>query len=300
MELDKVRINHGFWKKRKDLNINSSFYAVLNSFKKSGRIRALTNEHYSNQKPHIFWESDLAKLMEGAFFTMQQKKNKKLLEICNLIIDKIISNQEKNGYLNFYFSFHEPKNKFTNLRDRHELYCAGHLLESAIEHCKATGDKRFFNSIEKYIDHIISIFGKAKGKKRGYPGHQEIELALIKAYNFTKKKKFLDLAAYFIDERGTDNKNNKHYFIEERKKILKKEVDFNPSNLPASIRDFLNFGPDPHGTTSGKLGDLQGSVFRDLEYWQSHLGPINQNTAEGHSVRALYMFTAMADLARIN
>ena len=97
MELDKVRINHGFWKKRKDLNINSSFYAVLNSFKKSGRIRALTNEHYSNEKPHIFWESDLAKLMEGAFFTMQQKKNKKLLEICNLIIDKIISNQEKNG-----------------------------------------------------------------------------------------------------------------------------------------------------------------------------------------------------------
>ena len=154
MELNKVRINHGFWKKRKDLNIKSSFYAILNSFEKSGRIRALTNEHYSNEKPHIFWESDLAKLMEGAFFTMQQKKNKKLLEICNLIIDKIISNQEKNGYLNFYFSFHEPKNKFTNLRDRHELYCAGHLLESAIEHCKATGDKRFFNSIEKYINHI--------------------------------------------------------------------------------------------------------------------------------------------------
>ena len=141
---------------------------------------------------------------------------------------------------------------------------------------------------------------KQKEKKRGYPGHQEIELALIKAYNFTKKKKFLDLATYFIDERGTDNKNNKHYFIEERKKILKKEVDFDPSNLPASIRDLLNFGPDPHGTTSGNLGDLQGSVFRDLEYWQSHLEPINQNTAEGHSVRALYMFTAMADLARIN
>ena len=69
MELDKVRINHGFWKKRKDLNINSSFYAVLNSFKKSGRIRALTNEHYSNEKPHIFWESDLAKLMDCLLYT---------------------------------------------------------------------------------------------------------------------------------------------------------------------------------------------------------------------------------------
>ena len=77
MDLNRVKINDGFWKKRKDLNINSSFYAVLKSFKKSGRIRALTNKHYRNEKPHIFWESDLAKLMEGAFFTMQQKKNKK-------------------------------------------------------------------------------------------------------------------------------------------------------------------------------------------------------------------------------
>jgi len=300
MELDKVKINKGFWKNRKELNINSSFYAILNSFEKSGRIRALTNENKQSEKPHIFWESDLAKLMEGAFFTIQQKQNSKLLKICNIIIDKIISNQEKNGYLNFYFTFHEPKNKFTNLRDRHELYCAGHLLEAAIEHCKATGDKRFFNSIEKYIDHIILIFGKEKGKKRGYPGHQEIELALIKAFNFTKKKKFLDLATYFIDERGSNNNNKNHYFIEERKILQKIENDFDPSKLPSWIRDFVGFGPDPHGTTSSGLGDFQGKVFRDLQYWQSHLKPINQTTAEGHSVRALYMFTAMADLARIN
>ena len=300
MELSKVKINQGFWKKRKDLNIKSSFYAILNSFEKSGRMRALKNKNIKTEKPHIFWESDLAKLMEGAFFTMQQNKNKKLLNICDSIIDKIISNQEKNGYLNFYFSIHEPKNKFTNLRDRHELYCAGHLLESAIEHCKATGDNRFFNAIEKYIDHIGSIFGKEKGKKRGYPGHQEIELALIKAYEYTKKKKFLDLASYFIDERGSTNKDNKHYFIEERKKLQKNEENFDPSNLPSWIRDFVGFGPDPHGTTSSNQGDFQGKVFRDLEYWQSHLKPIDQKTAEGHSVRALYMFTAMADLARIN
>ena len=300
MELVKVKINKGFWKNRKELNINSSFYAILDSFEKSGRIRALTNENKQSEKPHIFWESDLAKLMEGAFFTMQQKQNSKLLKICNVIIDKIISNQEKSGYLNFYFTFHEPKNKFTNLRDRHELYCAGHLLESAIEHCKATGDRRFLNSIEKYIDYIISIFGKEKEKKSGYPGHQEIELALIKAYEFTNKKKFLDLATYFIDERGSNNKNKNHYFIQERKKLQKIENNFDPSKLPSWIRDFVGFGPDPHGTTSSGLGDFQGKVFRDLQYWQSHLKPIDQTTAEGHSVRALYMFTAMADLARIN
>ena len=76
MDLSKVKINDGFWKKRKDLNIKKSFYAVLDTFKKSGRIRALTNEQYSNEKPHIFWESDLAKLMESAFFKIQQKKIK--------------------------------------------------------------------------------------------------------------------------------------------------------------------------------------------------------------------------------
>ena len=221
MDLTKVKINNGFWKKRKDLNINSSFFEILNSFEKSGRIRALTNENTSSEKPHIFWESDLAKLMEGAFFSMQQEKNKNLKNTCDNIIKKIINNQEDNGYLNFFFKFHEPENKFTNLRDRHELYCAGHLLESAIEHSKATGENHFLNSIEKYIDHIIDTFGREVGKKRGYPGHQEIELSLVKAYEYTNKKKYLDLATYFIEERGKTDSNNKHYFINENE-ILKK------------------------------------------------------------------------------
>ena len=81
--------------KKKRFKYQFIILCILNSFEKSGRIRALTNEKYKTEKPHIFWESDLAKLMEGAFFTMQQKKNKKLLEICDLIIDKIISNQEE-------------------------------------------------------------------------------------------------------------------------------------------------------------------------------------------------------------
>ena len=103
MDLTKVKINSGFWKKRKDLNINSSFFEILNSFEKSGRIRALTNENTSSEKPHIFWESDLAKLMEGAFFSMQQEKNQNLKNKCDNIIKKIINNQEDNGYLNFFF-----------------------------------------------------------------------------------------------------------------------------------------------------------------------------------------------------
>ena len=289
MDLTKVKINNGFWKKRKDLNINSSFFEILNSFEKSGRIRALTNENTSSEKPHIFWESDLAKLMECAFFSMQQEKNKNLKNTCDNIIKKIINNQEDNGYLNFFFKFHEPENKFTNLRDRHELYCAGHLLESAIEHSKATEENHFLNSIEKYIDHIIDTFGQEVGKKRGYPGHQEIELALVKAYEYTKKNKYLDLATYFIEERGKTDSNNKHYFINENEILKKNSQKLDYSKLPSNLRDFVDF-----------YLAKDESVFKDLEYWQAHKEPIKQNTAEGHSVRALYMFTAMADLARIN
>ena len=300
MNLMEVNINNGFWKERKELNKNTSLYAVLKTFEDSGRVRALTGDNADNERSHIFWESDLAKLMEGAFFSIQQEKDEKLEKICDSIIDKIIANQEKDGYLNFYFTKHEPENKFTNLRDRHELYCAGHLLESAVEHHKATGNSKFFDAMEKYVDHIISKFGREEGKMRGYPGHQEIELALVKAYEHTNKQKFLDLATYFIDERGTHTTKEDHYFINERNKLKENEKDFDPSTLPSWLRDVLNFGSDPHGTNSSSHGDLQGKVYRDLQYWQAHQRPVEQKTAEGHSVRALYMFTAMADLARLN
>ena len=162
-------------------------------------------------------------------------------------------------------------------------------MESAIEHSKATGENYFLNSIEKYIDHIIDTFGREYGKKRGYPGHQEIELALIKAYEYTNKKKYLKLATYFIEERGKSDTNHKHYFINENEILKKNSQKLDYSKLPSNLRDFVDF-----------YLAKDESVFKDLEYWQAHKEPIKQNTAEGHSVRALYMFTAMADLARIN
>jgi len=289
MNIVDTKINHGFWRQRKELNKNISLYAVLESFENSGRVRALTGDNSEKEKPHIFWESDLAKLMEGAFFSMQQEKDERLEKICDSIIDKIIANQEDDGYLNNFFTKHEPANKFTNLRDRHELYCAGHLLESSIEHHKATGNSKFFDAMDRYVDHIISKFGREKGKIRGYPGHQEIELALVKAYQHTDNKKFLDLATYFIDERGTHSDSQSNYFIQEKKKLYVKEGDIDTSLLPSTMRDFMHFD-----------ADFMSKTFRDLEYWQAHERPVDQKTAEGHSVRALYMYTAMADLAKLN
>jgi len=255
--------------------------AVMKTFEDTGRVRALTKELRAGEKHHIFWESDLAKWLEAVFIHLQQNPDDELNQYAEGLVDKLIANQEPDGYLNSYFSFYEPANRFTNLKIRHELYCAGHLLEAAVEHSKLHGNSRFFDAMEKYVDYIATQFGPEPNKKKGYPGHQEIELALIKAFEHSDKKKFLDLAYYFIDERGREP----HYFDHEEQQLAKTEKPIDYSDFPSEIRDFVRWHLSDHA--------------RGHSYFQAHLPPVKQTTAEGHSVRALYMFTAMADLARL-
>jgi DUF1680 family protein len=273
---------HSFWEARYRLNRDASIPAVLQTFEETGRIRALTRELREGEKQHIFWESDLAKWLEAVFLHLQKEEDQELRDFSERLIDKLIRNQEADGYLNSYFSFHEPDHKFTNLKVRHELYCAGHLLEAALEHLKLDPDSRFFAALEKYIDHIAQVFGRGVGQKRGYPGHQEIELALLKAYEYTGKAKFLELAGFFLDERG----QAPHYFeLEDQKRAeYEKPVDY--SEFPSEVRDFISW-------------HMSGLKRRDHTYYQAHQPAFEQKTAEGHSVRALYMFTAMADYARL-
>ena len=271
----------GFWQERQRLNFNSSIPAVMKTFEDTGRIRALTQDLKDDEEHHIFWESDLAKWLEAVFVSLQKNPDNELNKYAENLTEKIISNQEENGYLNSYFTFFEPENKFQNLKVRHELYCAGHLMEAALEHLKLNGTSRFYDAMERYMDHIASTFGIEPGKKRGYPGHQEIELALLKAYEQTGKQKFLDLADYFLSERGS----KPHYYDEEERQLKLKEKELDLSDYPSEIRDFISM--------------LNSGEDKNYNYLQAHDLPVNQKTAEGHSVRALYMYTAMADLARI-
>jgi len=271
----------GFWQERQRLNFNSSIPAVMKTFEDTGRIRALTQDLKNDEEHHIFWESDLAKWLEAVFVSLQKNPDNELNKYAENLTEKIISNQEENGYLNSYFTFFEPENKFQNLKVRHELYCAGHLMEAALEHLKLNGTSRFYDAMERCMEHIASTFGIEPGKKRGYPGHQEIELALLKAYEQTGKQKFLDLADYFLSERGS----KPHYYDEEERQLKLKEKELDLSDYPSEIRDFISM--------------LNSGEDKNYNYLQAHDLPVNQKTAEGHSVRALYMYTAMADLARI-
>ena len=271
----------GFWQERQRLNFSSSIPAVIRTFEDTGRIRALTHNLKDDEEHHIFYESDLAKWLEAVFVSLQKNPDNELNSYAENLTEKIISNQEENGYLNSFFTFFEPENKFQNLKVRHELYCAGHLMEAALEHLKLNGTSRFYDAMERYMDHIASTFGIEPGKKRGYPGHQEIELALLKAYEQTGKQKYLDLADYFLSERG----RKPHYYDEEERQLKLKEKELDLSDYPSEIKDFISM--------------LNSGEEKNYNYLQAHDLPVNQKTAEGHSVRALYMYTAMADLARI-
>ncbi len=92
--------------------------------------------------------------------------------------------------------------KWKNLRDWHEMYCAGHLIEGAVAYYQATGKRVLLDAMMRFADHIGAVFGRGPGQKRGYCGHAEIELALVKLANATGERRYMDLAKYMIDERG--------------------------------------------------------------------------------------------------
>ena len=201
-----VKITDGFWKVKQNLNRNTTMGAVWNRFSDTGRIAAFNfdwKEGMEN-KPHIFWDSDVAKWMEGAAYLIAEEYDADLEAKVEGLIDNIEKNQGADGYFNIYFTVCEPEKRFTG-RGLHELYCAGHLMEAAVAYYKATDKDRFLKCMEKYADYIYKVFVEEKSAKFVTPGHQEIELALIRMYNVTKNKKYLDLAEYFVEQRGNNS-----------------------------------------------------------------------------------------------
>lgn len=213
----------------------------------------------------VFQDSDVAKWLEAVGYSLSIKRDSDLERQADEVIDLVGEAQQEDGYLNTYFTIKEPGKRWTNLNDCHELYCAGHFIEAAVSYYEATGKRKLLDIMCRMVDHIDSVFGPEEGKMRGYDGHQEIELALVKLYRLTGEERYLKLSSFFINERG------------QQPNFLKEQWD----NL-GSINFF-----------TGQKEKL------DLKYYQSHLPVREQEVAVGHAVRAVYMYTAMADLAAI-
>ncbi len=258
LPLKRVCIEDAFWSPHLETNRIITLPDVYQKCKKTGRIDAfkLNWKPGKPNPPHVFWDSDVAKWIEGAAYSLATHPDPKLEKLLTGVVDLIVKAQQPDGYLNVHFTLVEPEKRWANLRDNHELYCAGHLMEAAVAHYEATGKRDFLDAMCRYADHIYLVFGRGKGKRRGYPGHEEIELALMKLYRATGEQRYLDLDRYFVDERG------------------RKPLYF---DIEARAR-----GEDPK-----QYGN----------YHQADLPVRQQKTADGHAVRAMYLYCAMADVA---
>jgi DUF1680 family protein len=226
-------------------------------------FRIAAKEFQGERKGVVFQDTDLYKWLEAVAYCLASGQGKEYEELADQVIDLIGRSQEDDGYLNTYFTINAPDKKWTNLVEGHELYTSGHLMEAAAAYYEATGKNNLLNIAAKNADLICQVFGKEKGKIHGYPGHQEVELGLIKLYRITGKERYLDTANYFIRERGAEP----NYFTHE-----------------IQTRGGYEFFPE--------FNDY------DLEYSQAHKPPVQQTEAQGHAVRAMYMCAAMADLAQ--
>lgn len=250
LPLRDVRITGGFWKEKQDTVSDVTLYAVRDRFRDTGRFDAFACDwkEGGEGKPHIFWDSDVAKWMEAVAYSLLTRPNEELEAELDDLVDCVKRNQRKDGYFNIYFMVVEPDARFTRRGD-HELYCCGHLIEAAIAYDMATGKHDFLECMKRYADLVDQTFRVEQSAGFVTPGHPEIELALVKLYRYTHEQRYLKLAQFFVDMRGTGCEET----------------------------------PYPN--------------WSNRRYVQEHAPLREQSTAEGHAVRASYLYAGMADVA---
>ncbi len=271
--LKDVKVKDSFWSKYEDIAKNViipyQWEALNDRVPDTEPSHAIKNfkiaagEMEGEFHGFVFQDSDVAKWIEAVAYSLTIEKNAELEKTVDEVIDLIGRAQREDGYLDTYYLLKEKGKEFTNFLDCHEMYVAGHMAEAAVAYYEATGKRKLLDIICRFIDLIASRVGKEEGKLPAYPGHPELELALVRVYNATGEKKYLDFCEYLVNERGQEP----NFFQQELEK-----------------RGFINMwgGKDKKA---------------DTVYCQAHKPLREQKEAAGHSVRAGYLYTGAAHLA---
>ncbi|HJT76994.1 MAG TPA: beta-L-arabinofuranosidase domain-containing protein [Gemmataceae bacterium] len=242
-----AHVTDAFWAPRIRTNRTATIEANLHQCEITGRIKNFAVAGKLEPGKHqgeLYNDSDVYKVLEGIAYTLSSERDPDLERRTDAIIDQIAAAQQPDGYLNTYWTLVKPKERWQHLQYSHELYCAGHLIEAAVAYYQATGKRKLLDVAIRFADYIDSVFGP--DRRWDVPGHEEIELALVKLYRVTHEKRYLNLARFFLDARGRADKRH-----------------------------------------------LYG------EYAQDHKPLREQTEVTGHAVRAMYLYSGMADVGSL-
>lgn len=258
-----VNIQDEFWSPRLQKHATATLDVCMDQIEnQTARIQNFERAaSKTGQHEGIFFDdSDVYKAMEGMAYSLVNNPNPNVEQKLDEWIDKIAAAQQPDGYLNTYYTLTGLDKRWTNM-DKHEMYCGGHMIEAAIAYHQATGKRKFLDVAIRFANHLNDVFGE--GKRQWVPGHQEIELALVKLYHATDNENYLALADHLLSGRGYGYGANTGYISDT---ILNKEKVW--------------WAGTP-------------------EYCQDDVPVRNQSVIAGHAVRAMYMYCGMADVAAI-
>lgn len=214
VSLGDVKVS-GFLGKYRQRTIDVSIPTQFELLENTGRLdnfRRASGKIKKDFQGFFFNDTDVYKWLEAASYVFPDTKDRNLDKNMKSAINEIKNAQEPDGYLDTYFMFDRKPLRWTNLKDLHELYCAGHLIQAAVAHKRNTGEDSLFNIAKKFADNIANTFGP--GKREGTSGHPKVEMALVELYRETRDKKYLDLAKFFLDERGKGLVGGDEYHID--------------------------------------------------------------------------------------
>ncbi len=244
VDFSRVKISDSFWTPRLkayyDKTLSTCIAQMRDSTKRISNFEKAAGLKTGLHEGIYFDDSDVYKAMEGMAYALSITRDKELEDLLDYWIDLVAKSQQPDGYINTYYTLNQPDKRWTDI-GMHEMYCGGHMIEAAIAHYRITGKTTFLDVGIKFADYLDRTFGP--GKKHWVPGHEEIELALVKLFHVTGKEKYLDLAYWLLEERGRE---------------------FTDLKYNVNIQN-----------------DIPVSEITDIK---------------GHAVRAMYLFSGMADV----
>jgi len=277
---ERVELRGGFWGPRLKTHHEVTVPHALDRLEQAGHVANFdlaAGVGEGTLRGHHAFDSDLHKALEGALYSLAHRDDPKLRRRVEGVVDRILVAQQTDGFLISCYIVKDPDKRWENLRLEHQLYNAGHFFEMAVAHHRLTGQAKVLGAARRFADHIDGVFGP--GKRYDVGGHEEVELALVKLYRATGERRYLELSRFFLDERGHAHGRERRPF--DSNSVSTELPKFKPPLTPAQRR-----------TVRRARNSIRNGRMQD------HKPLTQQGEAIGHAVRAGYVYSAMADIAR--